>query len=72
MDKTKLFERLMPLVSDIKWERLEDYLNFERSVAVESLVKCSDIKTINKLQGNIATIDSILSLPHDIKRRTSR
>jgi hypothetical protein len=68
MDKNKLMVRLMPLTTDIKWDHLEDYLNYERQILVETLVKCSDIKKINKLQGEIGFLDKVLSLPHLAKQ----
>ena len=68
MNQTQLIKRLLPLVTDIKWERLEDYLNYDRQTLVETLIKSTDIKQINKLQGEIKALDSILSLPHTVKR----
>lgn len=68
MNKHKLMIRLMPLLNDIKWDNLEDYLNYERQELVESLVGSTDIKKINKLQGEIQSIDKLLSLPHTVKK----
>lgn len=71
MDKNKLIQRMLPLVTDIKWERLEDYLNYERGILIEKLVSSSDIRTINKLQGEIKQMDLILALPTTIKHRVA-
>jgi hypothetical protein len=68
MNQTQLIKRLLPLVTDIKWERLEDYLSYDRQTLVETLIKSTDIKQINKLQGEIKALDSILALPHTVKR----
>lgn len=58
----------MPLVTDLKWERLEDYLNYERKILVETLIKSTDIRQVNKLQGQLAYLDSILGLPEYTKK----
>tara|TARA_R110002051_G_C8630815_1_gene484706 strand:+ start:208 stop:429 length:222 start_codon:yes stop_codon:yes gene_type:complete len=68
MDKNKLMTRLMPLVTDIKWDSLEDYLSYERHVLVEQLIQCTDIKQINKLQGELKLLDKILDLPNYVKK----
>lgn len=68
MEKLDLLKRLQPLVTAINWERLEDYLNSQREELVETLIKSTDIKQINKLQGEILGIDKILTLPQAIKR----
>lgn len=68
MNKNKLMTRLMPLVTDLKWDNLEDYLNYERQELVETLIKCSDIKQINKLQGQLLQVDILLDLPRAAKK----
>lgn len=68
MDKNKLMIRLMPLITDLKWDHLEDYLNYERHILVESLVGTTDIKKINKLQGEIQCLDKVLDLPNYVKK----
>lgn len=71
MDKAKLFERLRPLVANELWDRLEDYLEFTKEELTASLIASQDIRTINKLQGEILALQKILDLPSDMKRRTS-
>lgn len=71
MNKTELFKRLLPLVNGPHWDRLEDYLVYEREQLIETLCGCSDIKQINRLQGQILELNKILDLPEDLKRRTS-
>lgn len=68
MDRKKLIERLIPVVTGTNWDRLEDYLVDERKTLIENLIKSSDIKQINKLQGEISRIDSLLSLPNTVKK----
>lgn len=73
MDKTQLKIRLLPVVTNLHWERLEDYLDFIRKEQLESLARCSDIRQINKLQGKIEMLDYILGLPEMAKKAaTSR
>jgi hypothetical protein len=68
MDKNKMMTRLMPLVTDLKWDHLEDYLNYERHILVETLIKSTDIKQINKIQGELRLLDKLLQLPHTVKQ----
>ncbi len=68
MDKNKLMVRLMPLVTDLKWDHLEDYLNYERNTLIETLLKSSDIRNTNRLQGEILFLDKILNLPNTVKK----
>ena len=68
MDKNTLTQRLLPLVTSLNWERLEDYLIYERQELLENLAKCSDIKQINKLQGRILQLDVVLKLPELSKK----
>lgn len=69
MDKRQLMKRLLPVIDTVNiWDRLEDYLTFERSVIIETLITSNDIKTINRLQGEILLIDKLLSLPEVIKK----
>lgn len=58
----------MPLTTDLKWDHLEDYLNYERHILVETLIKSKDIKQINKLQGELGFLDKILELPNTAKK----
>jgi len=68
MNKQKLMDRLLPVVTSEYWDRLEDYLQFERTELIATLIASSDIKQINKLQGEIRRLDSLLALPHTVKR----
>ena len=69
MDKVQLIKRLLPVVAhETHWARLEDYLTFERSQLMETLVTSNDIKSINRLQGEIILIDKLLTLPETIKK----
>jgi hypothetical protein len=68
MDKNKIYKGLLPVVNHTSWDRVEDYLSFERERLIAGLLKSSDIKTINKLQGQIEFLDQVLNLPHTTKQ----
>ena len=68
MDVKKLTQRLLPVVANQHWDRLEDYLEFSRKEIVEKLVVSNDIKTINRLQGEIILLDKLLALPETINK----
>lgn len=68
MDKKQLILRLVPVVSGSNWDRLEDYLVFERSELVGQLISSNDIKSINRIQGKILLIDQLLALPETLKK----
>ena len=40
----------------------------ELHVLVEQLIQCTDIKQINKLQGELKLLDKILDLPNYVKK----
>ncbi len=68
MEQIDILKRLKPVVHSTNWERLEDYLADQRQVLVETLIKSTDIKQINKLQGELLGIDKILDLPETLKK----
>lgn len=68
MDVRDLTKRLLPVIANSNWERLEDWLTYQRTQLVEELVKTQDIKRINRLQGEILMIDKILDLPNTLKK----
>lgn len=68
MDRQTIYKRLLPIVNDERWSRVEDYLNYEQSILIQNLIKSTDIRLINKIQGEIARIESMLNLPSTIKK----
>lgn len=64
MNQNQLMARLLPLVNNVElWGRLEDYLEYEREKLIEQLLRSTDIRSINKFQGEVSRIDRLLQLP---------
>lgn len=68
MKQTEVIKRMLPVVTSCNWDKVEDYLNFLREDLLETLAVSSDIRQINKLQGEILMLDKILNLPDTIKK----
>ena len=69
MNQNKLIKRLLPLItSDNHWDNLEDYLVFERDRLTEILITSNDIKSINRIQGQILQLKTLLELPETLKK----
>lgn len=69
MDRSKLMKRLLPVVNNPEtWDRIEDYLVHERSTLVENILRTTDIRLVNTIQGKVAMIDSLLNLPSDTRK----
>jgi|TARA_R100000544_G_scaffold36258_1_gene24286 hypothetical protein len=69
MDQNKLIKRLLPLItSENHWDNLEDYLVFERDRLTEILITSNDIKSINRIQGQILQLKTLLELPDKLKK----
>lgn len=69
MNELKLVQRLLPLVSDdIKWSRLEDYLEMEKENLINTLISSQDIKQINRTQGRIQQINLLLNIKEEVRQ----
>lgn len=68
MDKNTLQDRLRPLLVDSKWERLEDFLNYERSCRMKAILNASTLEQLNRIQGEVHLIDLILNLPNTLSK----
>lgn len=66
MNKQQVLKRLLPLVANEQWARLEDYLNFRREELGNTLETSTDIRTINKTQGKVELLKEILNLSSTI------
>ncbi len=69
MNSKELIKRLNPLIADtVKWDRLEDYLNYLKDNATATLVTSTDIRNINKLQSEVLLLQRLIELPTLVRK----